>query len=242
LTALNWHYESQCIPTSLAWYAHQLPEWLQKLSVVGTYYIEIIVPFLFFMPMRSLRVYAFLNQVFFQLCIILTGNYNFFNILTIALCLSLLDDSIISTRKRKVPRDWTRKISKSLFGRCDDLFYGFGKFLVFLSIVGASIGVVIHYFDVKVDLDNYQVLSKIGMYYLLDDVIVFNKQILPFLILVFTTGEFDMVVKYGVYLAAGVGTVSLAWEILKAIWEYVIIIIQLIIHVLFIGHCRRMEF
>jgi hypothetical protein len=28
-----------------------------------------------------------------------------------------------------------------------------------------------------------------------------------------------MVVKYGVYLAAGVGTVSLAWEILKAIWE-----------------------
>ena len=26
----------QCIPTPLAWYAHQLPEWFQILSVVGT--------------------------------------------------------------------------------------------------------------------------------------------------------------------------------------------------------------
>ena len=63
LTALNWHYESQCIPTPLAWYAHQLPQWFQSLSVVGTYYIEILVPFLFFLPFRSLRLYAFWNQV-----------------------------------------------------------------------------------------------------------------------------------------------------------------------------------
>jgi len=25
LTALDWHYESQCIPTPIAWYAHQMP-------------------------------------------------------------------------------------------------------------------------------------------------------------------------------------------------------------------------
>ena len=63
LTALNFHYESQCIPTPLAWYAHQLPEWFQKLSVVGTYFIEIGVPFLFFAPVRSLRMFAFWCQV-----------------------------------------------------------------------------------------------------------------------------------------------------------------------------------
>ena len=63
LTALDWHYESQCIPTPLAWYAHQLPDWFQRLSVVGTYYIEILVPFFFFCPLRSLRIFAFLNQV-----------------------------------------------------------------------------------------------------------------------------------------------------------------------------------
>ena len=63
LTALNFHYESQCIPTPLAWYAHQLPEWFQKISVVGTYFIEMGVPFLFFAPVRSLRMFAFWCQV-----------------------------------------------------------------------------------------------------------------------------------------------------------------------------------
>ncbi len=63
LTALNWHFESQCIPTPLSWYAHQLPEWLLKLQVAGTYYVEILVPFLFFVPVRSLRLFSFWCQV-----------------------------------------------------------------------------------------------------------------------------------------------------------------------------------
>lgn len=53
----------QCIPTPLAWYAHQFPEWLQKLSVVTTYVIEIAIPLLFFLPVRSLRILGFLSQV-----------------------------------------------------------------------------------------------------------------------------------------------------------------------------------
>lgn len=92
LTALDWHYESQCIPTPLAWYAHQLPEWIQRLSVVATYVIEIGLPFLFFSPVRLLRLLSFYSQVLLQVLIILTGNYNFFNWLTLALCLALLDD------------------------------------------------------------------------------------------------------------------------------------------------------
>jgi hypothetical protein len=90
LTALNYHYESQCIPTPLAWYAHQLPEWFQKLCVVGTYFIEIAVPLLFFLPLRSLKVFSFACQVLLQVAIIVSGNYNFFNLLTISLCFSLL--------------------------------------------------------------------------------------------------------------------------------------------------------
>ncbi|XP_054159752.1 lipase maturation factor 2-like [Oppia nitens] len=93
LTALDIHFESQCIPTPLAWFAHHLPTPLLRLSVVMTYIIEIIVPFMFFIPINSLRVFSFLMQVIFQLAIILTGNYNFFNLLTIVLCLSILNDS-----------------------------------------------------------------------------------------------------------------------------------------------------
>ena len=31
LTALTYHYETQCIPTAIAWYAHQLPLWFHQL-------------------------------------------------------------------------------------------------------------------------------------------------------------------------------------------------------------------
>lgn len=61
--ALTYHYETQCIPTPLAWFAHQLPVWWQKLSVVGTFVIEIMVPPLFFSPLRRLRLGAFYMQV-----------------------------------------------------------------------------------------------------------------------------------------------------------------------------------
>lgn len=62
-TALTYHYETQCIPTPLAWFAHQLPVWWQKLSVVGTFTIEIAAPMLFFCPIRRLRLGAFYMQV-----------------------------------------------------------------------------------------------------------------------------------------------------------------------------------
>uniref|UniRef100_A0A915ISG8 Lipase maturation factor n=1 Tax=Romanomermis culicivorax TaxID=13658 RepID=A0A915ISG8_ROMCU len=70
LTALHYHYESQCIPTPGAWFAHQSSDWLKKLSVVATYSFEIFVALM--------------------IMIIVTGNYNFFNFLTVAICLSLL--------------------------------------------------------------------------------------------------------------------------------------------------------
>ncbi|XP_068673133.1 lipase maturation factor 2-like [Montipora foliosa] len=97
LTALDWHYESQCIPTPLAWYAHQLPKWFQRLSIVLTYVILIALSWLFFIPVRSLRIFSFYSQIFFQVLIILTGNYNFFNLLAIALLLSILDDEHLTT-------------------------------------------------------------------------------------------------------------------------------------------------
>ncbi|XP_074638203.1 lipase maturation factor 2-like isoform X1 [Acropora palmata] len=98
LSALNWHYESQCIPTPIAWYFQKLPTWFHRLSVVMTYVIEIAVPFLAFAPVRILRVFVYCSEVFLQLVILLTGNYNFFNLLTIVLCVSLLDDKFILSR------------------------------------------------------------------------------------------------------------------------------------------------
>ncbi|MGH9432505.1 MAG: lipase maturation factor family protein [Terriglobia bacterium] len=91
LTALEYHYHTQPLPTPLAWYASQLPAWFQKCSVVGVFAIEVFVPFLIFAP-RRLRHLACAALISFQILIALTGNYAFFNLLAVALCLLLLDD------------------------------------------------------------------------------------------------------------------------------------------------------
>jgi len=62
-TALNVHFESQCIPTPLAWYAHHLPTWFLRLSTVTANVIELAIPLLFFFPNRKVRITAFYLQV-----------------------------------------------------------------------------------------------------------------------------------------------------------------------------------
>ena len=91
LTALNFHYETQPLPTWIGWYAHQLPEWLHKISVIGMFAVELVVPFLIFAP-RRLRTTGCIGLIGLQVLILLTGNYCFFNLLTVALCLLLIDD------------------------------------------------------------------------------------------------------------------------------------------------------
>jgi lipase maturation factor 1 len=91
-SALTFHYWSQPLPTVFAWYAHQLPLWAQQVSCVVMYAIEIGFPFLVFAGHRARQV-AFAGLVLLQLLIALTGNYGFFNLLSILLCLPLLDDT-----------------------------------------------------------------------------------------------------------------------------------------------------
>jgi len=78
-----------------SWYAHQLPDILKKYGVVGTYFIEIFLPLLYYSPFREHRITASLLSIFLMIAIILTGNYNFFNFLTILLDLVVLDDKFI---------------------------------------------------------------------------------------------------------------------------------------------------
>jgi predicted DCC family thiol-disulfide oxidoreductase YuxK len=106
-TALNFHYETQPLPTPLAWYLHLAPEWFQKFSVGGVFAIELLVPFLMFGP-RRLKYFAGIGTITFQCLIILTGNYTFFNVLTIALCLFLFDDAFFARRGMGTRSSWGR--------------------------------------------------------------------------------------------------------------------------------------
>src|SRR5437588_7752634 len=109
LTALDYHYWSQPLPDVFAWWADQSPEWFKKFSVAFCLVVEIIIPFFIWAP-RRLRLLACGLLIFLQFVIGATGNYCFFNLLTIALCLLLIDDApvAVSLRETRARRIATR--------------------------------------------------------------------------------------------------------------------------------------
>jgi predicted DCC family thiol-disulfide oxidoreductase YuxK len=102
LTALDYHYWSQPLPTVFAWWADKSPEWFKHFSVAFCLAVEVIAPFFIWAPRRP-RLMAAGLMIFLQIIIALTGNYCFFNLLTIALCLLLIDDAFVFRMKGRVP-------------------------------------------------------------------------------------------------------------------------------------------
>jgi predicted DCC family thiol-disulfide oxidoreductase YuxK len=94
LTALSYHFLTQPLPTPLAWYAARLPPGLLKVATGATFVVELALPFLIFCPRRSRLVSAF-GILMLQSCILITGNYNWFNLQTMLLCLLLFDDAAL---------------------------------------------------------------------------------------------------------------------------------------------------
>jgi len=91
LSALDFHFLTQPLPNPLAWFAHQLPPEVLAILCGSMFFIELVLPFAFFLP-RNPRLFAAWAMILLQAGIALTGNYAFFNLLSAALCLLLLDD------------------------------------------------------------------------------------------------------------------------------------------------------
>ncbi len=102
LSALTAHYQTQPLPTWIGWHAHQLPVLFHKICAILMFTVELLFPFLIFMP-RRFRITACVTFLGLQSLIFLTGNYGFFNLLSMALCLLLLDDSALL---KLVPSKW----------------------------------------------------------------------------------------------------------------------------------------
>ena len=94
LTALTYHFETQPLPTALAWYAHNLPVSILMYMTAITLIIELLLPFFIFLT-RNFRFAAAFGFILLQTGIILTGNYNYFNLLTLTFCLFLFDDAAL---------------------------------------------------------------------------------------------------------------------------------------------------
>lgn len=101
LSALKHHLLTLPLPTNLAFYSYYIPEGYLKLTAVFVHLSELLCPWLFFAPVRSLRIFAFYWQIFLQICIIATGNYGFLNFMILAMLFSLLDDSHFTSNASK---------------------------------------------------------------------------------------------------------------------------------------------
>ncbi len=91
LTALTYHYWTQCLPPWTAWYFDKMPVWAHRLCCLIMFVIELAVPFLVFFP-RRLRHFAAASFTALMIVILVSGNYGFFNLLTCVLCVPLVDD------------------------------------------------------------------------------------------------------------------------------------------------------
>ena len=113
LSALQFHFFTQPLPTPLAWFAHHAPPDILGWACAGMFLIELVVPFAFFLP-RIPRTLAAVATILLQATIALTGNYAYFNLLTAALCLLLLDDSFWKYSTRPVGRFVSASIRRPL--------------------------------------------------------------------------------------------------------------------------------
>ncbi len=94
LTALDYHYWTQPLPTIFAWYADKLPHWFQQTSTFLVLAMELGVPFFIFMP-RRIRMFGAGVLLSLEGLIFLTGNYTFFNLLAAAITIFLFDDQAL---------------------------------------------------------------------------------------------------------------------------------------------------
>ncbi|XP_062851022.1 lipase maturation factor 2b [Trichomycterus rosablanca] len=187
LTALSRHYQTQESPTPLAWYAYQLPNWLLRLGAVGVLAVEISVPLLMFLiPVHGLRSGAFCIQVFTQLCAILLGGCNIFNLLTIALSFSLLDDEhsacCTALKKKAKTRTWGQFFVSAL------------TFLFRLAIYLLIIFGAMKFFKLEFNWEKKIVTSKTT----------------------FTENQFDEFMRNIQAPTVWMGVLSLTWEVVAA--------------------------
>ena len=135
LSALQYHFFTQPLPTPLAWYVAQLAPSALRFATGGVFVVELMLPFLIFCP-RRLRFFAAFGILLLQGCILLTGNYNWFNLQTMLLCLLLFDDAAL---RRFLPQRFAKllaaRVQEQASKTVSRLVAALGMLLVFVSLV-----------------------------------------------------------------------------------------------------------
>lgn len=91
LTFFDYFFQAQPMPTPLAFYLNQTPTPLKYLAIYLLFVVEVVVPFFLF-GRRYLRIIALIAFALTSILIQISGNYGYFNILSIILLITILKD------------------------------------------------------------------------------------------------------------------------------------------------------
>jgi len=91
LTCLYYHHETQPMPNPLSWFFHHLPRPLHRVEAAGNFFAQLVVPIFLFTPQPVASIAGSLI-VLTQCWLVVSGNFSWLNVLTIAIALSAFDD------------------------------------------------------------------------------------------------------------------------------------------------------
>ena len=131
LHALRFHFMTQPLPNPIAYYVYHAPNWMLDSLTAVTLAIELLAPFLLFFP-RKLRIAGVIALILLQVTILLTGNYAFFNLLALALCLWGLDDTTFAPLGRLL----RRRFPPSNIPKSKSLLNGMNGCVAVMSVLG----------------------------------------------------------------------------------------------------------
>jgi hypothetical protein len=128
--AMRHHFETQPLPNLGGYLAHLFLARYTYFITGVVYFFEIVVPLLL-LGGEPLRFYGAVLSIFFQLLIIATGNYAFFNLLTIALCVTFFSNPSL---------EWLHSVYSPLQAFETNLFLivlttGISAFMLFLNVM-----------------------------------------------------------------------------------------------------------
>jgi hypothetical protein len=95
LSCLDYFFETQPMPNPLSWYFHHLPKSLLHGGVAFNHFVELVVPFAFFLPQPFASIAGVLT-IAFQAILILGGNLSWLNWLTLVLAITTIDDRFLA--------------------------------------------------------------------------------------------------------------------------------------------------
>lgn len=129
LSAIWYHYQSQPLPNTQAWYFHKLPLSIHKVSTALMFFAELVVPFFVF-GRDDLRFVAFLFLFGLQFFIWFTGNLSYLNHLTSVFCVILVSDHWF-----KMLLDWTITPPPPSLIYVDVFVSAVGACLIFMQLI-----------------------------------------------------------------------------------------------------------